>query len=443
MVKNYIIFILFTCVFSQNMLTVNNGYGSGNYNTGDTIHVWSNLNPLNNSFGGWDGNIEFLINPNEWHTKLIMPNTDIIISAQNISMPEINFENELIMGAQNFKDVYYIFPENPKATIIMFHGGSGNASDFANRVEGFQFYNDMLNAQYSIIITESEDRTLNDQNQDGVTQWQLLPLDLTNIDIINIQTLIDTFTIRGNINAEYPVFAVGVSNGGNFASVVSYALDFDVSVMFSSQGNPPELYEVTNIPTIFCPAKYDPALGGGNVGALMNYEVLLNRNIPVEYFELDKSPLYSQRFSRIEQIDDEMSNQLMLEFQNNNLIDENNFFTILDDVFIQYFQENPQNYPIFQSLPIYLKKHVTDQLKVVTADHSFFSNFNHKINDIFINYLILFGDMNNDGHINVVDIVSLVNLILDSDYQINGDLNQDGLLNVIDIVQLVNEILTQ
>lgn len=52
------------------------------------------------------------------------------------------------------------------------------------------------------------------------------------------------------------------------------------------------------------------------------------------------------------------------------------------------------------------------------------------------------GDVNNDGLINVVDIVMLVNLILNGEFQQSGDLNQDGLLNVIDVVQLVNEILT-
>ena len=150
------------------MLTLINGYGSGVYQEGDTVHVWSNLNPLNNSFGVWEGETENLIHPEEWHTKLIMPNMDITITVQNIYMSEIEFENELILGAHNFKDVYYIFPENPKATIFMFHGGSGNAFDFANRVEGLQLYNDMLYEGYSIIITESEYRTLNNQDQDGL-----------------------------------------------------------------------------------------------------------------------------------------------------------------------------------------------------------------------------------------------------------------------------------
>ena len=90
---------MLSSLFSQNNLNVNNGHGSGIYNTGDTVHVWSNLNPVNNSFDGWTGDIEYLINPEEWHTTLIMPNRDISLTAQSILMPELNFINELIMGA--------------------------------------------------------------------------------------------------------------------------------------------------------------------------------------------------------------------------------------------------------------------------------------------------------------------------------------------------------
>ena len=54
----------------------------------------------------------------------------------------------------------------------------------------------------------------------------------------------------------------------------------------------------------------------------------------------------------------------------------------------------------------------------------------------------LLGDMNSDGLLNVLDVVSLVNIILnDDDYIVLGDMNQDGVLNVLDIVQLVNIIL--
>ena len=58
-----------------------------------------------------------------------------------------------------------------------------------------------------------------------------------------------------------------------------------------------------------------------------------------------------------------------------------------------------------------------------------------------INNNNLLGDLNNDGIINVADIVQLVNFILSNDYNLNGDINQDELINVLDIISLVNLIL--
>jgi hypothetical protein len=57
------------------------------------------------------------------------------------------------------------------------------------------------------------------------------------------------------------------------------------------------------------------------------------------------------------------------------------------------------------------------------------------------------GDVNEDGLINVVDIVQMVNSILDDTLELTDnqlcllDLNSDGIINVIDIVSLVNSIL--
>ena len=52
------------------------------------------------------------------------------------------------------------------------------------------------------------------------------------------------------------------------------------------------------------------------------------------------------------------------------------------------------------------------------------------------------GDINEDGSINVVDIVNLVNWIFDDlPYSIVADINEDGNINVVDVVVLVNSIL--
>ena len=61
---------------------------------------------------------------------------------------------------------------------------------------------------------------------------------------------------------------------------------------------------------------------------------------------------------------------------------------------------------------------------------------------------IVGGDVNLDGNINVVDILTVVQNILgitelDSEMFLEADMNGDGIINVVDILQLVNKILDQ
>ena len=53
----------------------------------------------------------------------------------------------------------------------------------------------------------------------------------------------------------------------------------------------------------------------------------------------------------------------------------------------------------------------------------------------------LLGDVNDDGQINVIDVVSLVNVVLSAGYDECMDINDDGAVNVVDIVGLVNLVL--
>ena len=58
-----------------------------------------------------------------------------------------------------------------------------------------------------------------------------------------------------------------------------------------------------------------------------------------------------------------------------------------------------------------------------------------------VNYFNVVGDVNGDGILNILDIVSLVNLVLLGDFNQAGDMNLDGIINILDIVSLVNVIL--
>ena len=56
--------------------------------------------------------------------------------------------------------------------------------------------------------------------------------------------------------------------------------------------------------------------------------------------------------------------------------------------------------------------------------------------------LVLYGDVNNDGTVNIQDIILSINIILGSNpYSQNADLNTDNIIDVLDIVLLVNLIL--
>ena len=57
------------------------------------------------------------------------------------------------------------------------------------------------------------------------------------------------------------------------------------------------------------------------------------------------------------------------------------------------------------------------------------------------------GDINSDADINILDIVTLVNIVVNSANVSNeeicaADLNSDGIINILDIVTLVNVIIS-
>ena len=53
----------------------------------------------------------------------------------------------------------------------------------------------------------------------------------------------------------------------------------------------------------------------------------------------------------------------------------------------------------------------------------------------------LAGDLNEDGILNVLDVILMVNLALDEGYEDIADMNEDGIINILDIVILLNTIL--
>ena len=62
-------------------------------------------------------------------------------------------------------------------------------------------------------------------------------------------------------------------------------------------------------------------------------------------------------------------------------------------------------------------------------------------NDVCCSSCVQYGDSNEDGILNVIDAVEMVNLIINSNYNEVSDINNDNYINVIDIVLLIDLIL--
>ena len=52
------------------------------------------------------------------------------------------------------------------------------------------------------------------------------------------------------------------------------------------------------------------------------------------------------------------------------------------------------------------------------------------------------GDVNEDTLVNIQDVILVINLILNDEFNLIADINLDSIVNVLDVIQLVNIILT-
>ena len=158
-------------------------------------------------------------------------------------------------------------------------------------------------------------------------------------------------------------------------------------------------------------------------------------------------------------------NVIVLGDFNDNIIDPNSdnvFLDFIDDSDNYFFADThiangPSSNWSFPNWPSHLDHIlVTNELFDNFNDDQVFTfriddymngwqNYDYYISDhrpVVINInSTLYGDINDDGNINILDITNLINLILDNSYNDFSDLNSDGGLNILDIVILVNLIL--
>ena len=383
--KKYIYTILLSCFFGRMQaqtytLTVNNGYGSGTYTAGDTVNIWAKEFPTNTVYDKWTGDVTPLEMPSEWHTTLVMPASNVNVTANFKAFTPFAIAFDSIQGQVIKKPVYYYFPANYYGVIYFFHGTGGHASNWINSLEYRQMINQAVADSFAFIVTEADEATTGiDANGDGKLRWSTYPIDsVTNVDMANIKIITDSFINRGYMNRNTKRFSIGMSNGGAYSASCSYLFGFNAGISYCAQGLVP-VFAASTVPFQFCMAKYDANENVGPVGnanALSNANQLKSRGICSRYYLHDRSPVYPERFMRISGVTLAKSQGVLNDLVSNGMVDANNNLILLPDTIVSRYLATPSLFPGFNALNPLQRSEIPSQIKATYADHQFYSDYN-------------------------------------------------------------------
>jgi hypothetical protein len=357
---------------------VNNGYGSGKYKIGDTVHIWSKELTATQVFDSWTGDISILTN-NEWHTWFVMPAKNITVTANIKSITPFTLKYEMIRGRDRMKPVYSYFPTGYKGTVFLLHGSGGSATQFVSSFEDGEVIKELINDGFGVIITEAEEATTGiDVNADGKIRWTQTPVDtIANVDYANIRIITDTFYNRGTMDKSKPRYSLGMSNGGAFSAALSYVYNYKAGISYCAPAGD-VIASLSTVPFQFCMQRFDnnPAVGSqGNADALSNSQSLASRGFCSKYFINEHSPVYPQRFARKNDISITTSMAIFTELKNNGFINSKNYFIGYSDSLSAAFQAHPLQFPTIASLNGLQQYFIVEEINCCVADHQMYSDF--------------------------------------------------------------------
>ena len=105
-------------------MSVQNGFGSGIYEEGETVHVFADFMPGYEVVANWSGDLS--LSP-EWHHQFIMPAQDVTITA-NMEVTDFELSQVQYPGVQGDIRLFYAVPTNPVGVLFLFHGTGGSAN---------------------------------------------------------------------------------------------------------------------------------------------------------------------------------------------------------------------------------------------------------------------------------------------------------------------------
>jgi hypothetical protein len=374
----------------EHRVTVEGGYGSGVYPPGATVHVWSAASTTGDVVQRWSGDAALLAEPDEWRTSFVMPARDVALVANSTSL-SIEPIVETFTGLTSVaKTVRYVLPANLRG-VVLFNHGTGGSGAFLESTEAFPLALALVADGYGVVSIDAEEAVAGDLNGDGKQRW-VARATADNVDLGNLQLLFDSLEARGSIPAGTPKLALGMSAGGNFSHLLGTLaatpaaaafpqLRFVAVVSFCADATASRSASLSTTPSAWymCAAEDNPEVS--NAEARANEARLRGRGVATDYAEHGASPLYDERFTRIEGIDAVTSAAIAAELRAAGFVDEAGFITLDGDEIAAVVAAEPTSFPTIMS--IRQGAAIRSQIKVMRAEHSMFADLTRRTIEFF------------------------------------------------------------
>lgn len=370
-------------VCALNRLTVGNGYDSGIYAAGSTVHVFAAVRAQDQLVTGWTGDTALLDDPDEWHSTLVMPAADASVTATVVNRPTTLTVTTFTGSTTRAKTIRAKISPGARGLVLMLHGTNGGAG-FIGQDETFQVALRLLEAGYGVLGTEAEEAVAGDLNGDGKKRWDA-GLTAGNVDFANLDALIASLRGAGTIGPTTPLYVLGMSNGGSMslslgaiaASPVAATfpnLRFAAAISFCADGRVTSA-AITTTPTAWLMCGNDDNPEVDNVAAAANSAGLASRGVPTDFAEHPASPLHDARFTRIAGVSLATSQAMAAELRAAGFVGADGFFTLPTDDLVAAVTANPALLPTFVALPGGVRGDVIDQVRAVQAEHQMYSDW--------------------------------------------------------------------
>lgn len=374
-------------VCTLNRLTVGNGDGSNVHPAGSTVHVFAAVQPQNQLVTAWAGDASLLDDPDEWHSTLVMPATDAIVSAVVADRPTTLDVSTFTGSTTRPKTVRAKIPPAARGLVFVLHGtGGGNA--FITKDEAFYVALRLLEAGYGVLGTEAEEAVAGDLNGDGKERWDPA-LTTGNVDFANLDALVSGLRAAGTIGPATPLYVLGMSNGGAMSVSLGAigsspvaarfpALRFAAAVSFCADGRAAAV-AVTTTPSAWLMCANDDNDEVDNAAAAANSAALAARGVPTLFAEHPAAPLYDERFARVPGVSRTASAAMVAEMRSAGFVAPSGFFTLPTDDLVAAVIANPSLLPTFVALPGGVRGDVLGQVKATQAEHQMFSDWASRV----------------------------------------------------------------